>query len=147
MPIDPTIVEHQYGHPDRWSTAVRVFVRMEGSYPAGSATIFQGPMIPMDGRTYMVQGKVILPNGVSVISKLLLDTRKPSLLVAADGWYINGIWYHPFEPEALQVLGVPADQTKAYSWIPNVPLDTLDQPPYLAGQPVQRKPKPWWKFW
>ena len=162
MPIDPAVVEHQLGHPgpdDR-----TVLVSVEGSF---GSTLFHGGTIPLDGRRYILNGKTILPNGASIISRLAIDTNQPSLLTVVGGWYVGGVWYHPFEPEALRVLGLADVQPHAFSWVPNVPIDSPDQPPYLAGQPVRRKPrddaprtprndaprtprndgKRWWRFW
>jgi hypothetical protein len=137
MPIGREAAEHFLGHPDPES--MRVVVRTD-SY--GSTAVFTGKVIPMDGRSYIFQGKTILSNQVRIHTKFEIDTGKSSLLVSKGLWHIDGVWYFPFEADALEALGLSPDEPTEFSWVPNVPLDTLGKPPYVAGRPIRRK---WWK--
>jgi hypothetical protein len=153
MPIERETAEHFYGDPKPESRIVEVST----SIPRGF-TLFTGKVMPMDGRSYIFQGKTILSNHLRVPTQFEIDTTKSSLLVDRL-WHINGIWYEPFEADALEVLGLSPDEPTEFSWVPNVPLDTLRKPPYVAGRPIRRKwwkktarirrddDKRWWRFW
>jgi hypothetical protein len=139
MPIDPETVEQFLGHPG--SGTRTVLVRTDS---LGSARHFDGDSIPLDGRTYIAHGTTFLADGTTVQSRFEIDTRRPVSLVGSL-WYIDGKWYKPFEPAALAVLGVTREAASPTSWMTNVRLRSLDDPPYLEGQVVRRVP--WWRRW
>ncbi len=145
MPINAEIVEKFLGPPPP-PNSTRVRVSTEGFRGFRS---FEGTSIPYDYRSYIFSGYTILPGGAKVPTQFEIDTRSPTLLVGLGTWHITGTWYSPFEPEALRVLGVTAEETRPLSWISNVPIETVEEPPYREGQllhsrvpPVPYKPPP-----
>ena len=103
---------------------------------------FPGTSIPYDYRSYIVYGYTILSDGVKVPSRFTIDTRSPTLLVAPGLWHIAGTWYYPFESEALHVLGVPPEETRPFMWSTNVPIETVEEPPYREGQILHSRVQP-----
>ena len=71
----------------------------------------------------------------------MIDTRKPTLLVGVGHWYIHGRWFSPFQPEA-NLLGVSPDDARPFSWTPNVPIETIEEPPYREGQVLHARTPP-----
>jgi hypothetical protein len=138
MPIPLEVVDQFLGHPDPGSTEVKVR-SIENRLGAGP---FRGPSIPIDGRSYILYGYTILPAGVRIPTRFEIDTRKPTLLVGEGKWHIAGTWYWPFEPEALQVLGVSPEEARPFAWLPNVPIQTVEKPPYSAGAALHGLPLP-----
>jgi hypothetical protein len=144
MPISSSIVEQFLGHPEPGCRTV--LVRTDGT---GGARHFDGISIPLDGRTYIAHGTTLLANGVTVRSRFEIDTSRSSPL-SGSLWYIDGKWYVPFEPAALEVLGVSREEASPFSWMTNVRLRSLEDPPYREGQIIRGRPslkKPWWNFW
>jgi hypothetical protein len=130
MPIDPRIVYQFLGNPpDPDSRQVLV----SGDIHRGFR-FYQGTTIPFDYRSYVLYGHTILPNGTRIPTKFEIDTRKPTLLAGEGYWHIDGIWYWPFEPDASRVLGVSAEEARPFRWTSNVPIETVEPPPYLEGQ-------------
>jgi hypothetical protein len=130
MPIDPQVVFQFLGDPpDPGSTDVRV----SGEFRRGFGW-FKGPSIPMDYRSYIFYGHTILARGIKVATKFEIDTRSPTLLAGLGTWHLGGIWYSPFEPEALALLGVLPENARPFSWTSNVPIETIEEPPYHEGQ-------------
>jgi hypothetical protein len=107
VPLDPE--EYQLGlppHPN--STEVRV---SSDSYRSFGE--FAGASIPYDYRSYILNGYTILPGGTRVATRFEIDTRSSTLLEVHFGtWHVAGIWYRPFEPGALRILGVAPDETR-----------------------------------
>jgi hypothetical protein len=83
-----------------------------------------------------------LSGGTRIVTRLKIDTRKPALLVDPSFWYIQGAWYTAFKPEAMELLGVSPDGARPFSWIPNVPIETIEEPPYLEGQVLHSRTPP-----
>jgi hypothetical protein len=130
-------VDQFLGHPRPDSTDVRV----SGEIRRGFGN-FDGKVIPIDYRSYILQGYTILPDGQRIPTRFEIDTRKTTLLVGDGNWYIKGIWYRPFKADALKVLGVDPERTRPFRWIPNVPIQTVEQPPYLEGQVLHASEPP-----
>jgi hypothetical protein len=123
MPIDPQFVFRFLGDPpDPGSTDVRV----SGDIRRGFGR-FKGLSIPMDYRSYIFYGHTILARGIKVATKFEIDTRSPTLLAGLGTWHIGGIWYYPFEPEALALLGVLPENARPFSWTSNVPIETIEE--------------------
>jgi hypothetical protein len=145
MPIDPDIVEHHLGHPgpDCRTAWVRTGV-------PGRARRFDGLAIPLDGRAYIVHGTTFLASGQHVQSRFELDTSRPDPL-ADSLWHIDDRWYVPFEPAALERLGVSEREARPFRWMTNVRLRSLESPPYEEGQALHAPGRtwraPWWKSW
>ncbi len=129
MPIPQEIVDQFFEHPLPDSKRVRVSSEIHRGFG-----LFNGPSIPFDLRSYILYGTTSLPEGTKILTQFEIDTRKPTLLVMTGNWYIDGTWYHGFEPAALEVLGVSPDKARPFSWSPNVPIETLEDPPYQEGQ-------------
>ncbi len=145
MPIDPE--GSKLGYPPPRPNSTEVDVSADEGYRCFCS--FGGSSIPYDYRSYMLCGYTILPGGLKVPTQFEIDTRSPTLLAHLGWWHIGDIWYRPFEPEALRVLGVSPDETRPFSWISNVPIETVEEPPYREGQvlhsrvpPVPYKPAP-----
>ena len=133
LPTDPRL------GPPRPPDSKDVRVSAEGSRGFES---FPGTSIPYDYRSYIVYGYTILSDGVKVPSRFTIDTRSPTLLVAPGLWHIAGTWYYPFESEALHVLGVPPEETRPFMWSTNVPIETVEEPPYREGQILHSRVQP-----
>jgi hypothetical protein len=116
-------------------------VRVNSESVLGSVG-FDGASIPFDYRSYVLYGETILPGGTRVLTRFDIDTRKPALLVDEGNWYIQGTWYDAFEPEALELLGVSPDEARPFSWTLNVPIETIEEPPYLEGQVLHARTPP-----
>ena len=138
MPSDPKRLDDYLGHPypDSTSVMVRGESRWEG------VRSFDGKVIPIDYRSYILQGYTILPDGQRILTRFEIDTRKPTLLVSEGFWYIKGIWYLPFKADALTAMGVAPEDARPFRWIPNVPIQTVEQPPYLEGQVLHSSAPP-----
>ena len=116
--------------PDSGSTRVLVSTRIFRGFE-----LFRGESIPLDGRTYIFYGYTIFPCGIRVASDFEIDTKCPTLLPkTARLWHIDGTWYMSFHADALAVLGISPENARPFSWVPNVPIQTVEQPPYLEGQ-------------
>ena len=65
---------------------------------------------------------------------LEIDTRSPKLLAGLGLWHLGGIWYRPFERYVFGVVlwGFP-EQTRPFMWTSNVPIETVEEPPYIEG--------------
>ncbi len=138
MPLDSDFVENKLG-PPRQPDSKEVWASDEGFRSFGS---FAGSSIPFDYRSYIFYGYTILPGGMKVATRFEIDTRSPTLLVGSGLWHIAGIWYSPFEPEALRLLGVSPEETRPFSWISNVPIETAEEPPYREGQILHSRVQP-----
>jgi hypothetical protein len=104
-----------------------------------SFEIYRGSSIPFDDRSYIVYGTTILACGVRVPTRFEIDTKKPTLLAGPGIWHVDGVWYYPFSAEALDRLGVSPEATKPFSWTSNVPIETVEEPPYLEDQVLHRR--------
>jgi hypothetical protein len=112
------------------------------SEPIPGFVRFDGASIPFDNRSYILYGSTMLPGGTRIATRFEIDTRKPTLLVGQGLWYIQETWYRAFEPEALDLLGVSSDEARPFSWTPNVPIGTIEEPPYLEGQVLHGRTPP-----
>jgi hypothetical protein len=83
-----------------------------------------------------------LPGGTRIPTQFTINTKKPTLVVGVGPWYIHGRWYSSFEPEALNLLGVSPDEARPFTWTPNVPIQTIEEPPYLEGQILHGRTPP-----
>jgi hypothetical protein len=81
----------------------------------------------MDYRSYSFYGHTILACGIKVATKFEIDTRSPTLLAGLGTWHIGGIWYYPFEPEALALRGVLPENARPFSWTSNVAIETIEE--------------------
>jgi hypothetical protein len=115
------------------------FVRVRSPYHA-AFSLFQGPSIPFNQSTYILYGYTLLPNGTQVPTQFTIDTRKPSLLVGVPYWQIDGKWHFGFVPDSLKLLGLTLEEATPFHWTSNVPIETIENPPYLAGQPLHGRP-------
>ncbi len=106
----------------------------------GQVTVLVGPCsgqrwkphkIPMDGRHYKCAGKIILKNGAELRANLPIRTHTFNFL-EREGVYcqIGDTWYSPDEPEFLSTLGLLAEQTFPFTWLPDRPLDYHEPGPY-----------------
>jgi hypothetical protein len=90
---------------------------------------------------YILYGYTLLPNGARVPSQFTIDTRKPSLLIRT-WWRIDGKWHFSFVPQSLNLLGLSLEEAKPFHWTSNVPIETIENPPYLADQALHGRPPP-----
>ncbi len=130
MPIDPDLVSQFLGDPPAPDSTE---VRVSSGLPRGFG-IFDGPSIAIDYRSYIFYGHTILACGVTVPTRFEIDTRSPTLLIGLGTWHLAATWYRPFEPEALKVLDVAPEEARPFSWRSNVPIQTIEEPPYREGQ-------------
>jgi hypothetical protein len=138
MSIDPMVVDQFLGHPDLPdSTSVRV----SGEIRRGFGS-FDGKVIPCDNRSYILYGYTILADGRRIPSQFEIDTRKPTLLVGEGLWHIDGTWHMSFDPAVLKAMNVAPEEARPFRWIPNVPIQTVEQPPYLEGQVLHASAPP-----
>jgi hypothetical protein len=108
-------------------------VRVNQEFSADLFVCFDEPSIPIDHRTYAFFGETILPGVTRILSRFVINTKTSTLLAGSGHWYIGGKWFRSFEPEAMELLGVDVNQSRPFSWTPNVPIQTIEQPPYLEG--------------
>jgi hypothetical protein len=111
------------------STSVRVSTEHKSCF-----TAFDGTSVPIDNRSYLLYGYTLLPGGQQIPTRFEIDTRKPTLLCGTWLWHVNRRWYIPFEPEVLGLIGVTPQGARPFRWTTNVPIQTIEQPPYLEGQ-------------
>jgi hypothetical protein len=116
--------------------STKVLVRAR---PLEGAEFLRGLSIPFDYRSYVLWGYTILACGLRVPTRFRIDTRSPTLLIDPGIWQIDGVLYYPFSPEALDRLGVAPETTRPFSWTSNVPIETVEEPPYLEGQVLQSR--------
>ena len=114
-------------------------VKVQGPYRAGF-THFQGSSIPFNQSSYILYGYTLLPNGARVPTQFTIDTRKPTLLVGRGYWRIDGKWHFAFMPDSLKLLGLSLEEATHFHWTSNVPIETIENPPYLVGQALHGRP-------
>ena len=138
MPLPRDCVEYELVRPPQPNSNE---VRASGDGFRGFGS-FDGSSIPYDYRSYTFCGYTILPGGVKVPTTIRDRHASPTLLAGLGLWHIAGTWYDPFEPEALRVLGVAPDETRPFSWTSNVPIETVEEPPYREGQVLHSRVPP-----
>lgn len=128
MPLERDFAEDKVGPPSPGN--VRVFV---GPH---SVTAFKGTRIPLDGRKYACDGRVIFRNGTTVRAKFNVDTTDFDFLVRSSViCYQEGLWYRWNEPELFAALGTTAEDALPFEWAPDRPLLYHLPGPY----PMERK--------
>lgn len=124
MPIPKDIAAEKIGIPspgDVW-----VFVDQYGG-----AERFTGSKIPLDGRKYLCDGKVIFKNGFELRAKFRLDTTGPQFLKKEFLiCYYNGLWYGYDEPALFKATGLRGEEALPLKWVADIPLDYHLPGPY-----------------
>jgi hypothetical protein len=140
VPLDRDFVDNKLG-PPRPPDSKDVRASGEGFRSFGP---FTGSSIPYDYRSYIFYGYTIISGGVKVPTRFEIDTRSPTLLVGLGLWHMAGTWYRPFDPDALRLLAVSAEEKelRPFSWISNVPIETIEEPPYREGQILHSRARP-----
>jgi hypothetical protein len=136
VPIDPET--SRLGPPPFWDSRE---VKVSGD-DKWAFSDYHVKSIPYDYRSYILYGYTIFPAGVKVGTRFEIDTRSPTLLTGPGIWHIAGIWYAPLEPDALRVLGVSPEETRPFMWTSNVPIETVEEPPYHEGQVLHSRVPP-----
>jgi hypothetical protein len=124
MPFSPDFAAERIGPPD--TGRIRIFSSVQTSGP------FKGKEIPLDGRRYIVEGKVSFKNGITLSAKFDLDTTHFDLLVLNSlKVFKDALWYMWYEKELVTALGAEnSDDILPFLWTPTVPLKYRLPPPY-----------------
>lgn len=119
------------GVPIAFEEPGQVTVRIE---PSGGKA-FKEPAIPLDGRTYICAGTIILPDDRTVRAQFELDTSARRILVRRSVWITldSHQWYLLEDRQVHGVLGISRSSLKSWRWMPDRPLADCPPGPYPAG--------------
>jgi hypothetical protein len=124
MPYSADFAAEWIGKPD--TGYVQVFTGMRTVRSSKDPNVVQ-----LDGRRYVLEGKIHFKNGVTLSAKFEMDTSGFDLLVLNSvKVYKDGLWYRWYEPELVTALGAEnSDEILPFTWTPSISIK-YKTPPY-----------------
>ena len=105
-----------------------------------SMTVWREKTIPLDGRKYILGGKIILKNNLVLNASFDIDTTTFDFLVKSSVYVnLSEIWYRWDEAQLLEKLGVSYVEAFPFKWLPDRELDYYNKGPYKCDwdPPIQ----------